>query len=251
MFKVDAQGVGVVKNAWRDAPEKRLALVEALREVEPTSPGDRGYDPAVHALLAREAANLKRVIAGAVGSGDLKNPFKGLSRTLYPYQREGVKRFLRTTRLLLADDMGLGKTAQAIACCSVLWRAGRVKRGLIIAPASLKPQWAREWAQFSDMLVQVVDGTPDDRRRIYDNCPEGFLIINYEQLLRDLDDRSSLGARPGGARRGAADQELGDQDGALGEGPESGLPPGSDRDADGEPGRGAGVGRRVGRRHGA
>ena len=57
-----------------------------------------------------------------------------------------MERFLATGRLLLADDMGLGKTAQAIACCDVLWRTGRIRRGLIIAPASLKPQWAREWA---------------------------------------------------------------------------------------------------------
>src|SRR4029078_7535995 len=33
--------------------------------------------------------------------------------------------------------------------------------------------------------VAVVDGTPDDRRRIYEGTPEGFLIINYEQLRRD------------------------------------------------------------------
>ncbi len=187
LFKIDARGRAVVKNAWLDAPEKRLAVVEALRGAGAASPGDRGHDPAVHALLAREAARLGRIVAGAVGPSNLKNPFRGLSRTLYPYQREGVRRFLKTTRLLLADDMGLGKTAQAIACCSVLWRAGRVKRGMIIAPAALKPQWAREWAQFSDMRVTVVEGPPDDRKRIYDHCPEGFLIINYEQLLRDLD----------------------------------------------------------------
>ncbi|MDR3619780.1 MAG: DEAD/DEAH box helicase [Paludisphaera borealis] len=187
LFKVDAQGDGLVKNAFRDAPEKRLAVVESLLAVGPKTPGDRGCDPAVHALLAQEQAKLTRIIHGVVGPSNLKNTFKGLSRPLYPYQREGVNRFLRTTRLLLADDMGLGKTAQAIACCSVLWRAGRAKRGLIIAPAALKPQWAREWAQFSDLLVQVVDGPPAERQRIYERCNEGFLIINYEQLLRDLE----------------------------------------------------------------
>ena len=90
-------------------------------------------------------------------------------------------------RLLLADDMGLGKTAQAIACCDILRHSGRVRRGLIIAPASLKPQWAREWAVFSDLPIQVVDGTPEERQAAYAERKEGFLIINYEQLLRDLE----------------------------------------------------------------
>ena len=51
-----------------------------------------------------------------------KAVMKGLKCPLYPYQRDGVKRFLETGQLLLADDMGLGKTAQAIACCDILWR---------------------------------------------------------------------------------------------------------------------------------
>ncbi len=90
-------------------------------------------------------------------------------------------------RLLLADDMGLGKTAQAITCCDILKRTGRIRRGLIIAPASLKPQWAREWQLFSDLPVQVVDGSPDERQAAYAKRKDGFLIINYEQLLRDLE----------------------------------------------------------------
>jgi SNF2 family DNA or RNA helicase len=58
---------------------------------------------------------------------------------------------------------------------------------LIIAPASLKPQWAREWQAFSDLPIQVVDGSPDERQAAYTRHREGFLIINYEQLLRDLE----------------------------------------------------------------
>ena len=63
----------------------------------------------------------------------------GLKRTLYPYQKEGVERFLSQGRLLLADDMGLGKTAQAISSTDILWRSEEdSSKGLIIAPASLK-----------------------------------------------------------------------------------------------------------------
>ena len=94
----------------------------------------------------------------------MREAFKSMKRPLYPYQREGVERFLAAGRLLLADDMGLGKTAQAITCCDILKRTGRIRRGLIIAPASLKPQWAREWQVFSDLPIQVVDGSPEERQ---------------------------------------------------------------------------------------
>ncbi len=35
--------------------------------------------------------------------------------------------------------------------------------------------------------MQVVDGSPDERQAYYAKRREGFLIINYEQLLRDLE----------------------------------------------------------------
>ena len=33
----------------------------------------------------------------------------------------------------------------------------------------------------------MVDGTPEERQTAYAKRKEGFLIINYEQLLRDLE----------------------------------------------------------------
>ena len=40
---------------------------------------------------------------------------------------------------------------------------------------------------FSDLPIEIVDGSPDDRQALYATRKEGFLIINYEQLLRDLE----------------------------------------------------------------
>ena len=176
-----------LKATFIDAPAKRLALVEDLLAL--AGPGARGlaHDPAVLSLLTAERDRLALAAKLALTPAELRTAFKGLKRSLYPYQREGVERFLALGRLLLADDMGLGKTAQAIASADVLWRTGRVRRGLVIAPASLKPQWAREWATFSDLVARVVDGTPAERQAIYDSHKTGLLIINYEQLLRDLD----------------------------------------------------------------
>jgi len=98
-----------------------------------------------------------------------------------------VQRFLVAGRLVLADDMGLGKTAQAIAAAHVLFHARRVERGLLVVPATLKDQWLREWRLFSDTPLSVVDGNPAARAAAYRATRRGFLVTNYEQVLRDLD----------------------------------------------------------------
>jgi superfamily II DNA or RNA helicase len=185
-FRTSSDGAAL-KNTFSDKPARRLELVEDLLKIVPASAPGSLHDPALRSLLELERRRLKSIVDDVLGAGEIREAIKGLKRPLYPYQREGVDRFLATGRLLLADDMGLGKTAQAIACCNILRHGGRARRGLIIAPASLKPQWAREWTIFSDLPIHVVDGNPDERQAFYAARKEGFLIINYEQLLRDLE----------------------------------------------------------------
>lgn len=160
-------------------PEKRLDLVEyLLGEI-----GDRRREPALHAILREERRRLQH-------PRDTEAPLKALAtlkQRLFPYQHEGVQRFFERGRLLLADDMGLGKTAQAIAACHALWHTGRVRRGLIVVPAALKPQWHREWQSFTNVPALVVDGSPEMRGDAFNACKRGFLISNYEQLIRDID----------------------------------------------------------------
>ncbi len=186
-FRATENGGAVLKNPFWSNPPRRLELVEDLLKAIPVGAAGTRHDPALRALLVHERQRLKLIVEQALANAEIREGFRGMKRALYPYQREGVQRFLGAGRLLLADDMGLGKTAQAIASCDLLWRNGRVKRGLIIAPASLKPQWAREWSVFSDLPIEIVDGSPDDRKALYAARKEGFLIINYEQLLRDLE----------------------------------------------------------------
>jgi hypothetical protein len=186
-FRPGHDGVLSLRKTYADDPARRLELIESLLKAVPSRVRGPLHDPALRAMLVHERARLKRVVETTLWPGESRSALKGLKSPLYPYQRDGVKRLLESGRLLLADDMGLGKTAQAIACCDVLFRAGRVRRGLIIAPASLKPQWAREWSHFSELPVTVVDGPPSERERLYAATKQGFLIINYEQLLRDLE----------------------------------------------------------------
>ena len=174
-----SDGSASLKTSFPDKPARRLELVEDLLKIVPAGAAGSLHDPALRNLLENERRRLKPIVEQVLGAGEIRDAIKELKRPLYPYQREGVDRFLAAGRLLLADDMGLGKTAQAIACCNILRHSGRVRRGLIIAPASLKPQWAREWASFSDLPIHVVDGNPEERQAAY-TSPQGG--VSHHQL---------------------------------------------------------------------
>jgi SNF2 family DNA or RNA helicase len=123
-------------------PDRRRELLHSLRAITyPSSGALLDASPAARALVAEELDRAERRCRNASAAPSALRKLHSLKRHLYPYQREGVERFLATGRLLLADDMGLGKTTQAIAACHALFESGRVARGLVIAPASLKSQW--------------------------------------------------------------------------------------------------------------
>ena len=165
------------------AAQPRAALVDRLL----AALGDGDGEPALHALLQQERARLAREMQSGTDRRRLRGALRTLKQSLYAYQLDGVERFLARGRLLLADDMGLGKTAQAIAACHALWHTGRVRRGLLVVPAALKPQWLREWQLFTDVPAALVEGTPVQRRTGFETCRRGFLLGNYEQLVRDID----------------------------------------------------------------
>jgi hypothetical protein len=170
-----------IDRAWIEEP-RREATVELLLAACLRDPVLA--EPAVLPQLERERAALAR--RWPIRGRELDRLLRGMKQPLFPYQREGVDRFLRVGRLLLADDMGLGKTAQAIASCHALFAAGKARRAVVVAPAALKPQWAREWRGFTDLALVTVEGHPDERARIYRRRGDGVLLVNYEQLLRDL-----------------------------------------------------------------
>ncbi|TAN47649.1 MAG: helicase [Methylococcaceae bacterium] len=109
----------------------------------------------------------------------------GVKVKLFPYQVEGIAFLASRGRALLADDMGLGKTLQAIAASTWLADQAGVQKILIVCPASLKQQWAREIAKFTGRSVQVVQGAAENRG-IHYRADALFFIVNYELVLRDL-----------------------------------------------------------------
>lgn len=145
--------------------------------------GDDALDFARH--LATKSAHRLRAeqIRGQILATNGRLP--GVRAKLYPYQIEGVAFLAGTGRALLADDMGLGKTLQAIAAAAWLHEHEGVRRTLIICPASLKHQWAREIERFTGQETQIIQG-PAPERGVQYRRPAAFYIINYELILRDL-----------------------------------------------------------------
>jgi SWI/SNF-related matrix-associated actin-dependent regulator of chromatin subfamily A-like protein 1 len=113
---------------------------------------------------------------------------KGLRGKLYPYQQTGVAFIeMNEGKALLADEMGLGKTIQALAWLQMHPRKRPV---IIVVPASLKLNWAKEalnWMRNPN--VEILTGTTPWEP--YGN----ILIINYDVLhnwvpmLRDYEPK--------------------------------------------------------------
>jgi SWI/SNF-related matrix-associated actin-dependent regulator 1 of chromatin subfamily A len=102
-----------------------------------------------------------------------------LADGLFPHQVEGVAFLLGRRRAILADDMGLGKTRQAIVSLRHLAPAGPY---LVVCPASVKRNWAREIEQVaSGASILVIEGSAP----VAVNRP--WVIVNYDVLGRHRD----------------------------------------------------------------
>ena len=107
-----------------------------------------------------------------------------IARGLYPHQVEGVAFLLGRRRSILADDMGLGKTRQSAIAMTA---AAPVGPYLVICPASVKHNWARELRlALGDVVVRVVGPQPPPPVGF-----QGWLIVNYDRLKRDSEALSS------------------------------------------------------------
>jgi SWI/SNF-related matrix-associated actin-dependent regulator 1 of chromatin subfamily A len=102
-----------------------------------------------------------------------------LADGLFPHQVEGVAFLLGRRRAILADDMGLGKTRQAIVS---LRHAAPQGPYLVVCPASVKRNWAREIALVaSDAPVLVIEGSAPVVPRA------SWVVVNYDILGRHRD----------------------------------------------------------------
>jgi SWI/SNF-related matrix-associated actin-dependent regulator 1 of chromatin subfamily A len=95
---------------------------------------------AARALQAKKLERLRTLKASRAEDADLDVPSPEGSAYL-PYQRAAIAFGLGRPNALFADEMGLGKTIEALGLVNSDESARRV---LIVCPASLKLNWARE-----------------------------------------------------------------------------------------------------------
>jgi SNF2 family DNA or RNA helicase len=102
-----------------------------------------------------------------------------IAEGLFPHQIDGVAFLLGRRRAILADDMGLGKTRQSIVSLRHLTPGGH---RLVVCPASVKRNWAREISIVTpDSTVLVIEGTAPA-------APAAeWVVINYDILGRHID----------------------------------------------------------------
>ena len=92
------------------------------------------------------------------------------------HQKEAIEKLVKNKKFILADDMGLGKTTSTIIAAL---ETG-AKKDLIVCPASLKINWQREIANYSDRTVYIAEG-----KKFSDE--HDFVIVNYD-ILKNFHD---------------------------------------------------------------
>ncbi|KAK7169549.1 hypothetical protein R3I93_005506 [Phoxinus phoxinus] len=141
-------------------------------------------EPLPHAVLQSFSSQFEKSESRApvLPEADLSHVDQHLTRSLMPFQRDGVNFAVsRQGRLLLADDMGLGKTIQAI-CIAAYYRSEWPL--LVVAPSSVRFTWAEAFHRWlpsvrADSINVVVTGK--------DSLRSGLVnIISYD-LLNKMD----------------------------------------------------------------
>jgi SWI/SNF-related matrix-associated actin-dependent regulator 1 of chromatin subfamily A len=134
----------------------------------------------VNKALDAEAGAFAQLLA--LSPGDPDRAFRdaaALAQGLFPHQIEGVAFLLGRTRAILADDMGLGKTRQAIVA---LRHAAPRGPYLVVCPASVKRNWAREIAVAApEASTHVIERGAE--------LPEKYewVIVNYDILGKHME----------------------------------------------------------------
>jgi SNF2 family DNA or RNA helicase len=153
-------------------PEQVTVLSDAMEFME-------------RAIELRDMAEREKELVEQLEQGRLNLDL--LKVPLYPYQMRGALFAAYRGRCILGDDMGLGKTVQTLAAVELLARERGIERVLVVAPSSVKYQWESEIRKFTERPVQIIEGGNKVRRSQYAQ-PAFYRLINYELVLRDLDE---------------------------------------------------------------
>lgn len=161
------------------AADQDLTNVEGIQSlIESGFEADENVNTILNKLISKFETNL---VESTSNSSDIE--VEGLSLSLYPFQKAGVKYAVKNKRVFIADEMGLGKTVQAIATIQKL----NAYPAIIVCPASLKYNWEKEWNTWiPDKTVSVWNGTGE---------VSDVVIINYDMLKKRIDDLKNVNAK--------------------------------------------------------
>ena len=147
---------------------------------------DRGqakFDPAVNVVT--------RILGKCIKSvNDTWGVFSSSRIALLPHQLWVCKRVLESwpIRWLVADDVGLGKTIEAGLILTPLLSSGRVRRLLILAPASLVEQWQVRLRQMFDIRLATYAPASDTPTSDYWNT-SSKVVASIHTLRMDHSGR--------------------------------------------------------------
>jgi len=121
-------------------------------------------------VYAPAGGTLLRLVAHAIHScNDAWGVFSPSKIDLLPHQLWVCRKIHETWpfRWLVADDVGLGKTIEAGLILWPLIARQRVKRLLVLAPASLVPQWQQRMRQMFDIKMAVYHPEADTEQQAF------------------------------------------------------------------------------------
>lgn len=127
----------------------------------------------------------QRLLAQAVKLKEVSNlEVSGLKLPLYNYQKLGVEFLIASGgRAMLNDDMGIGKTAQALGFIA----HNKVKKTLVICPASVKYAWENEVSKWTRLKALVIDRKFGDSsaQKLMDKMDKyDIFIVNFDLLKK-------------------------------------------------------------------
>jgi len=156
------------------------SFIEKARSIEPSL---RCYPDALEEVISQRERLQRAALADEVYTDEALDAL--LTKTLYPYQKEGVRFAFKAGKAIIADEMGLGKTVQAICCAEIYLREKMAESVLIVCPTSLKYQWKREIERFTGKKALLVEGYASRRLELY-NATEHYKIVSYQSLANDI-----------------------------------------------------------------
>lgn len=151
--------------------------------------------PYIGALLGAVASPWWRGLAGT-GYKLVKGASLKRDVTLHPHQRAAVGFIEDQRHGIVAHATGLGKTLTSIAAFENLKEKGKAKRALVVVPASLRENYAKNLKEFTNSSFSIY-GPKNERtsKDLDDKSTSDYNLISYEMYKKDPEGiRERLGA---------------------------------------------------------